>query len=158
MRPGQINQFRDNVSWIKGNHTLIFGGSGTKQFAWTTPGFFASEAYYFNGYATGNAVSDYMLGYSNEFEQNQTVYVPHSSLDFAAFARDTRRVRRKFTVNMGIRWVPTGWEVLRNGENANFIASEQSTVFPTVPTGLVYVGDASAAPVGVVNSRLGPCV
>jgi hypothetical protein len=95
----------------------------------------------FNGYASGNAIADFVLGLPSFFEQDGGAYIDHNGQDYAAWAQDTWRIRRDLTVNIGLRWAPTFFEGQKLGTNSNFIKGEQSTIFPNAPAGLVYQGD-----------------
>jgi len=141
LRPGQMLQAQDSLTWMQGNHTLVFGFAATRGMSWTTTGYRASGEFDFDGYATGNPVADFMLGDASSFEQHLTAYIPHLGQDYAAYAQDTWRVRPDFTLDIGLRYVPTWFESNRNGTETIFIPGEQSTVFPTAPAGLVYPGD-----------------
>jgi hypothetical protein len=149
IRPGQIGQLQDSFLWVKGSHSFNFGGSGTLSKTWTTTGYRYSGDFRFNGYASGNPVADFILGLPSTFYQYANAYLPHFGQDYALYAQDTWRVTRDFTLNLGVRYAPTIWETLSNGLNSNYIAGEQSKIFPTAPLGLVYKGDA-----GICGNRL----
>ncbi len=57
------------------------------------------------------------------------------------YAQDSWRVTHNLTLNYGLRWdrIEPWYEKYNN--NITFIPGEQSVVFPTAPTGIVYPGD-----------------
>ncbi len=140
-RPSQFIQVQDSVHWVKGNHSFIFGGSADRARTWTHTRYIQAGTFGFNGYASGNGVADFMLGLPSSFGQNSGAYLPYTGSDYAIYAQDTWRATRDFTVNYGLRYAPAIYQTLDNGENANFIPGEQSTVFPGAPLSLVYKGD-----------------
>jgi hypothetical protein len=141
LRNSQLVQGIDNLTWIKGNHTFVFGGSGNQGRTWTLTNYRRGGEFQFNGYASGNAVADFILGVPSFFEQDGGAYIDHTGQDYAVWAQDTWRARRNLTVNIGLRWAPTFFEGQKLGTNSNFIKGEKSTIFPNAPAGLVYQGD-----------------
>ena len=57
------------------------------------------------------------------------------------YAQDSWRVTHNLTLNYGLRWdrIEPWYEKYNN--NITFVPGEQSVVFPTAPTGIVYPGD-----------------
>ena len=140
-RPSQFIQLQDGLHWVLGNHSFIFGGSADVARTWTHTRYIQAGSFGFNGYATGNGIADFILGLPSSFGQNSGAYLPYTGSDYAIYAQDTWRVTRDFTLNYGLRYSPALYQTLNNGENSNFIAGEQSTVFPGAPLSLVYKGD-----------------
>lgn len=140
-RPSQFLQLQDNFHWVRGNHSFIFGGSANRARTWTNTRFYQSGGFVFNGFATGNAVADFMLGLTASFSQDSGAYLPYTGQDYAVYAQDTWRVTPNFTLNYGLRYAPALYQTLNSGENSNFIAGEKSVVFPGAPLSLVYKGD-----------------
>ncbi len=141
LRNGQLVQAADNFSWIKGNHDFLFGGIGVKEKTWTLTQLRRGGEYEFNGYATGNAIADYMIGLPSYFEQDGGIFADRDGQDYAAYAQDTWRARHNLTLNYGLRWAPTFYEDQKGEDNSNLIIGEQSNIFPTAPRDLVYQGD-----------------
>jgi hypothetical protein len=101
-------QWADNLTWIRGRHTMKFGFdvramrlSDYESFA--GPDNFGS--YFFNGQFSGSDFADFLLGLPN-----RTVVV-NAGPDFDGFdraygffAQDSIRVGQKLTVNVGVRF------------------------------------------------------
>ena len=151
-RPTQIGQLKNNLTWNKGNHSFSFGGEIIKGKSWTTTAYLKAGLFAFNGFATGNATADFILGLPSQFQQYGGAYLPRSSADYSLYAQDTWRASRDLTANFGLRWAPTFYEKLLNGENSNFIPGEHSSYFPQAPTGLVFEGDPGVAADGSYHS------
>jgi hypothetical protein len=121
------NQFKDDVSWIKGAHNFKFG------FAWLyahkNQKIFTDTAgqYRYNGNATGGGgnngvgLADFLLGYANSFAQAQTqdaVSISFNTLD--AYVMDDWRVNKRLTLNLGIRWEALPHAYDTNNRMSNF--------------------------------------
>ena len=124
------DQFKDDVSWIKGAHNFKFG------FAWLyghkNQRIFTDTAgtYKFNGNATagggnnGVGLADFLLGYANSFNQAQTqdsVSISFNTPD--AYVMDDWRVNKRLTLNLGIRWEALPHAFDTNGRMSNFYPS-----------------------------------
>jgi hypothetical protein len=153
-------QYADNVSWIKGRHSMKFGVE-YKAYEQNQIFDFVNNGYLdFNGNATASnlvpalpglplsdpnydAVNDFANGYiSGFYQQSNSNRQGYRDKFFSAYAQDDFKVTRTLTVNLGLRW-DYGAPIteLRNRIDA-FRSGEQSTVWPTAPVGLVFPGDA----------------
>ena len=59
----------------------------------------------------------------------------------AGFAQDSWRVRPNLTLNFGVRWDLMQYWSEKYNQIPAFILGQQSQVYPTAPTGLVYPTD-----------------
>ena len=108
---------RDVVTWVRGNHTLKFGG----EMSWEkkdenanniTQGLFAFADTRSRGTSgtisltqTGIAFADFLLGRADSYSEDQfdvTVNLRFGRREF--FAQDTWRIRPNFTVDYGVRY------------------------------------------------------
>jgi hypothetical protein len=108
---------RDVVTWVRGNHTLKFGG----EMSWEkkdenanniTQGLFAFAGTRSRGTSgtinltqTGIAFADFLLGRADSYSEDQfdvTVNLRFGRREF--FAQDTWRVRPNFTLDYGVRY------------------------------------------------------
>ena len=137
-------ELRDLVSITKGKHNLSLGGEfaldktifyanlfnyGTVAFATSAPT------------STGNAIADFVTGQISAFEQDSP-YVTHlSTWHTAVFAQDNYRITPRFTANIGLRWDIDTPPVEAHNRTETFVPGQQSTVTPTAPVGLLFVGD-----------------
>ncbi|HYB60263.1 MAG TPA: TonB-dependent receptor [Methylomirabilota bacterium] len=111
------DQFTDDLSWIKGSHTIKFGvdinlvqlRSGTSQFQLDFGGLYRFSSVSINSalppQATLTGVQAYGLGEPSAFLQGMgSSYRPFDNNAFAGFAQDSWQVTRRLTVNYGIRY------------------------------------------------------
>jgi hypothetical protein len=105
----QTLQFTDNVSWIKGNHTMKFGVDVRKVRYTDLESFGGSDdfgAFTFNaGTFSGNAFADLLLGLPSKS------YIAQSGPDTrlhawqtGLYAQDEWRAAKNITVTLGLRW------------------------------------------------------
>jgi hypothetical protein len=115
------HQINDAVSWTHGNHNFVFGGMYMRSYKaqdifGNTQGNFS-----FNGSYTGNAFSDFLLGYANNYSELQIQDAVHIAFNqFAAFAVDNWKVNSRLTLNLGLRYegVPHAFD--ENNRLSNF--------------------------------------
>lgn len=110
--PIEQQQVVDNITKIKGGHTLKFGGEARRsrnhEFNLQT----VSGAFNFGtlptglpgNAATGSGLASLLLGFPTAFSQLQTQELDRSSWYLAAFAQDDWRVNQSLTLNVGLRW------------------------------------------------------
>ena len=110
------HQFRDNVTWATGNHTIKFGGdvnliSGDASFELNFPALFNFSQQSCSSLITGctgptfTPIQTYGLGFPSVFIQG--FGEPNSSLKnkpIAFFGQDTWKISRNFTLNFGVRY------------------------------------------------------
>ncbi len=70
---------------------------------------------------------------------SQTYYGRHKYA--AGFVQDSWRVRSNLTLNLGVRWDLMQYWSEKYNQIPTFVLGQQSKVFPTAPTGLVYPTD-----------------
>ncbi len=141
----------DIFDWNAGNHALRFGGS----FFWNR---YAEQGEYlgtgqatFNGFATGNALADFLLGRANTLRQNNGASHSLHQYDPALFFQDDYRLTRRLTLDLGLRWeVYAPFTGQRNF--GTFVPGVRSTRFPNAPLGLLTAGDPGI-PDGIVKTQ-----
>ena len=118
----------DNLSWLKGAHSLKFGGLYTRNMA--TDGFGIGVnnrgLYRFNGAKTGNALTDLLLGLPQNARDQVTSRGPldgHST-DFAVYGQDDWKVGKNLTVFLGLRYEIVGIWHESSDLVANFIVKD----------------------------------
>jgi len=98
-------QWRDDVSWTKGGHSLKFGASFAF-YAKIQDLFAATQgSFTFNGAYTGNDFADYLLGLSSAYTEAAVKDAGHwNNQSWAAYIQDNWRVNKRLTLNLGLRW------------------------------------------------------
>ncbi len=96
--------FSEDWSWLKGKHQIGAGGNYVQSTKRQDEFSYSQGEWNFDGYATGNPIADYLLGYANTFTQFSTVrrmYI-HARI-YAGYAQDSWRLTHRLTVNYGLR-------------------------------------------------------
>jgi len=146
---------RDVYSTTRGHHTLYLGGEFglEKDFQETSLDNYGVFSYSTSAKTrTDNALSDYISGLPNTFEQDTGEYANANWFTYSAFVQDDWRIRPNLTLNIGIRYdwqqAPTDTQ----NRQTNFSPGVQSHAFPTVnisgktgnqlaPIGMLFPGD-----------------
>jgi hypothetical protein len=114
-------QLRDDVSWTKGAHQIKMGFSwalyrkGQDAFADT------EGQFQFNGSFTGNDFADYLLGFSQRYDEDAAKITGQwNNVSYALYIQDNWRATHRLTLNLGLRWdgVPHTYEA--NQQSSNF--------------------------------------
>jgi hypothetical protein len=141
IRDQRQNTFRDldqssfslssTTTWIKGTHSLKWGGIYTRNYAkdgYSTGANESKGAYAFSGFASGNSFADFLLGLPNEVrEQRNTrgdIPMDTFSNDWALFAQDDVKLNSRLTLFLGLRYEVIGAFIDRNDIYANFVAAD----------------------------------
>jgi len=152
--------YADNFTWIRGNHSLKFGGS-FEQFRVHNPfGYLNNGSYGYNGggtYSSGDPLIDFVLGIPDTYEQANDGFIDAVANEVYAYGQDNWRVTPDFTFNFGL-----AWDIEQPNQNRQFgglgivcfqVANTTSKVFPGGPPGLSYNGDPGCSPSGGVPTR-----
>lgn len=98
-------QVVDNLSWIRGSHSLKFGGDIRKLKDDATTNNWPFGQMSFTGDITGNAAADYMLGFPRTTLTPEGV--PISKIRqwrYAVYAQDDWKATSNLTLNIGLRY------------------------------------------------------
>jgi hypothetical protein len=136
----QAMSWSSTVTTIRGRHTIKFGASYLWGFYFENGASAGSGALTANGGITGNALADFMLG-RVAFSQDNGHYPDLREKALHGFFQDDWKIHPRITLNLGMRYELTAPLVWTTDWMQNFRAGIQSTVFPTAPTGMLYVGD-----------------
>jgi hypothetical protein len=152
--------YADNFSWVKGNHSLKFGGL-FEQFRVHNPFGYLNNGYYgYDGqgaYSSGDPMIDFVLGIPDDYEQTSDGFIDAVANEEYAYAQDNWKATPDLTVNFGI-----AWDTEQPNQNKQFgglgvvcyqINSATSTVFPGGPPGLFYNGDPGCNEAGGPTSH-----
>jgi Carboxypeptidase regulatory-like domain len=120
----QVYQLNERLTWLRGRHTMKFGGS------WN---YYRSKSYYpgnngHNGFIsytlfnfTGYPFADFLLDQVSRKGRGSTSEAwTHLQHRVAAFASDDFKVSRNLTLNLGLRWAFTSPLVEKDDRQANF--------------------------------------
>jgi len=141
-------QFAEDISMIRGNHQVGFGGSWIHQQLNALSMVFATAPITFNGTNGGQSIGlvDFLLGKPSSFQQGSPGLF-YYRLNFAAlYLQDSWKVTPRLTINPGLRWEPYLPVYVEDiglsyFDRAAFNAGVKSTVFPNAPAGLRFPGD-----------------
>jgi outer membrane receptor protein involved in Fe transport len=158
----------DNFSWILGSHSVRAGGLWTRNSAIDGRGRGLNNrgSYRFNNTQTGNALGDFLLGYTRDVADRVGTRGPidgHSD-DFAVFLQDDWRVNPDLTVFLGLRYELAGaWHEKDNvignfvPENGGFTVVPNQQVAALLPPGLQALGRTQlASAVGMPDTLINP--
>lgn len=151
-------QATDNFSKVIGHHTLKAGFT-MERLEINNP-FFNNLGgnFAYNGqglFSTGNPGADFLLGIPDTYAQGSGSIVRARGREYYSYFQDQWQIKRNLTITLGTGWdIETPWRNLyANGEIMGaFRPGQQSTIFPTMPAGFVYPGDAG------INQYGGPTV
>src|SRR3954467_11991729 len=143
------SQVLDNLTWIKGRHTMKFGADYRYMTAYFSNVFAASRAssYTFNGSVTnaliGSPYAAFLLGVP-DITALATVRAPDTSSygsSYATYAQDDWKPTPRLTINFGLRgeYHPAFQDKLNNV--ANFLPDVQTVVNGTTVRGAVVIPD-----------------
>ena len=130
--------YGDNLTWIKGRHSLKFGGQwmASQQ---NPHGDWGSGSFGFNGLFTNLGFADFLLGLPESYSLGASPESLGARRKSAAiFAQDTWRVTPNFTLNLGLRYqYEGGWSEAHN-RLANFSPTAINPATGT-PGAIVYM-------------------
>jgi hypothetical protein len=141
-------EINDRVNWAKGRHQFQFGGEANFQDVQIINEFRRAGHFQFTGSVTGHALSDFVLGQINTFDQGTGEYKDYKVFYASAFVQDDFKASDRVTLNLGVRFEhspPWHEEVgrLMHWSVADYNANVRSTVFPQAPRGETFRGDAA---------------
>lgn len=157
-------QYTDNLTWIKGRHTLKFGGDIRHMRAGSDLGFIGGDNYgnfSFDGTFSRNAIGDFLLG----LPVGTAFAVVKNDNDgrtnhYAVYAQDSFRVSQKLTLEFGLRYEYHPSYRDAGGNIGNFDPSVPRSGRVVYPTGYEanlapgYLASFNACP--ELNSTKGP--
>ena len=149
-RVNHVWQVAHDVTWITGRHSLKLGGDVRREAMNIAFINRPNGDLTFSGGLTGNAAADFLLGLPAQARATtQQVTQDGYGWLFAGYVQDDFRVTQNLTVNLGVRYELPLPFVDKNDAISGFRTTQQSTVYPNAPRGLVYPGDAGV-PRGIV--------
>jgi len=106
---GNSFQWSDSLSWVKGTHTMKFGGDVRRMRFDQTLYYNVNGLYSYYGGSANDVGSDdlmpnYLLGLPDSFSQGSAQVENVRSSIFSLFAQDSWKIRKNITLNYGLRW------------------------------------------------------
>ncbi len=156
-----LYQIADDVDIIKGKHQLSFGVNFMKMQLNYLSTFQSNGQFTFgggSGGATGDNLTDFMLGRPSNFVQGNAEAENWRYTYWGLYVHDNIKLLPNLTLNLGVRWEPylPSVDIMHRGSHfdyAAFVAGKHSTVYPNAPAGLLYCGDAGV-PCAFANSKM----
>ncbi len=144
-QPNNTFEEQDMLSKVLGPHNMKFGVDVHRtQVAERFP-VAPNGSFSFNGSETGNDFADFLIGAPSSFSQQSIVIADERSTYLGLYAQDSWRVKPYLTVNYGLRWERSQpWYDTQN-RTGTIVAGQQSAIYPSAPTGLVFPGDRGVA-------------
>jgi Carboxypeptidase regulatory-like domain len=142
----------DNFSTVRGNHTLKAGFELSVEQINVNPNPTFNGSFLFSGTETGLDFADFLIGVSTNYNQADSQHYWGRHKYPAAFVQDTWRIKPSLTLNYGLRWELMQYWSEKQNQIPTFILGEQSKVYPTAPTSIVYPTDAGV-PNTLVHER-----
>jgi len=138
----------ENLSWVKGNHSLKFGFFFSPYQNNTAYDYYVNGEYDFYGASTsvgsGYDFADFLLGNPDEYAQFGRAPSNIRSRQYAGYGQDAWHVNKRLTLNFGLRYEYAEPKYDTQGRSFSFIPGLQSQRFVKAPTGLVFPGDPGA--------------
>jgi hypothetical protein len=136
----------DNVSKVLGPHTLKAGAYFSYEQVNVNPDATFNGSFLFTGTETGSDFADFLIGVASNYNQaDSEAYYPRHKYA-AGFVQDSWRARSNLTLNYGLRWELMQYWSEKYNQIPTFVLGEQSKVYPTAPTSLVYPTDPGVPP------------
>lgn len=148
----------DNLTWVKGRHTLKFGVRVYFRKILFTDSRTQNGAFNYNGVmtqdpsapsGTGDAFADWMLGYpSSVTRSNPATWWGGYGWSYAPFAQDDWNVTPRLTLNLGLRYERTPWLTPFRGQGATFVPGQAKPIIVSSSTDQINLRAQPAAPLG----------
>ena len=164
---GNSFQFSDNLSWVKGSHTMKFGVDARRSRFDQTLYYNVSGNFTFDS-SSNNAIDStdnypgYFLGLADTYSQGSAQREGVRNTGLYLFAQDSWKIKSNLTFNYGLRWELDTPLTDSLGHVQTFRPGENSTMYPCTiqnadatgalsaltycPTGLVVPGDPGVPP------------
>ncbi|HLJ13227.1 MAG TPA: carboxypeptidase regulatory-like domain-containing protein [Bryobacteraceae bacterium] len=138
-------QYSDGIDWSVGSHTLKIGGDLRQSMVDQNQNFQTDPRLVFAATYTGVPLADFLIGRETTFIEGSPNAGKPRTLESDLYIQDDWKVNKRLTLNLGLRWDP--FLPFHDLDNAisQVRLGQQSTVFPTAPSGYVFPGDAGVS-------------
>jgi hypothetical protein len=129
-------QLADNLSWVKGRHSMKFGlehvNFFVNRYMPNTSGIPVFGSYAFTGKFTGNAYADFLLGLPATVTRLEPFPAQYNRFrDWSGYAQDDFKVTQRLTLMYGLRWEYNGPAYALNDNQYSFDLATGKIVVPT---------------------------
>jgi carboxypeptidase family protein len=136
----------DDISLIRGNHQLAFGGNAAMWWTTNYSNNSATGIASFSSDVSGLGLGDFLLGQVNSWTMGTAEGSLKRSKYIGVYGSDTWQVTKKLTLNYGLRWEPFFPVINLDGYTLHFDLDAfrkgiKSTYYKNTPPGLFYEGD-----------------
>jgi len=136
----QVRQFTDTLSWVRGNHTIKFGGDTRFTQNFGNSGHVGRGSFTFNGQFTsrtpgqgaGSSLADLLLGQTSSAQVATQLRGDYRDQYYAVFVNDTWKATRKLTLNLGLRYEIQTPFYEHNNRQGSFDINPSSPTFGTI--------------------------
>jgi hypothetical protein len=137
----------DTFSWVRGKHTMKFGGSfsafqDNQVFDFFVDGNFDFEDSTAGG--TNNGLANFLVGLPDTFFQAPAAPSNIRTKATYVFGQDEWHVASNLVLTYGLRYEYSTPKSDTQGRTFSIVPGAQSTVFPGAPVGLLFPGDKGA--------------
>ena len=137
---------RDHVMWLRGKHSFDFGIDYERDQSNIRNTDLENGTFRFQSDVTNNALASFMLGYLYQFQQTSGDYSDSRENVIGLFANDTWKMTPRFTLDLGLRYAPQVpmkeiYGRIQQFRPDAYKAGVSSSVIPSAPPGLFFVGD-----------------
>jgi hypothetical protein len=96
----------NNWTYIKGSHTIEFGGEIIREQNILAQIFLSQGYFNFSSQLSGDNLLDFLLGKPSDFQQFSPTYESLYRTLPALYVNDSWKATRRLTLNLGVRWEP----------------------------------------------------
>jgi outer membrane receptor protein involved in Fe transport len=129
------------ITYSRGAHLLKIGGEYRFTKSDRVTANQVDPQFTFNGQITGNPFADFLMGRPFNMTQGSVRVNRIRSQAYNLYFQDEWRVHRDLSFTLGLRYEPFNPYYSADDELTVFRPGRQSTMFPSAPAGLLYVGD-----------------
>lgn len=138
---------RDQVTWNHGKHTIGFGGEIEKDQSNIRNTDQENGSWTFTSDTTNLATASFVLGHLRQLTQTSGDYSDSRQNVVGLYADDSWKVLPRLTLDFGLRWEPQVpmkeiYGRIQQFRPDAYAAGVHSSVIPTAPAGLFFVGDS----------------
>jgi hypothetical protein len=142
-------------TWVKGNHTLEFGGDILWSKVIKNQDYEGDGSYSFSNSLSGDNALDFLLSAPSSFVQEASFYEAPTRRLPAAYIVDTWHTTPRLVLTLGVRWNPfvpvfdSTYHQAGVFSPTAYANGVHSTLYPTLPPGLLLAGDPGVPARGI---------